>query len=161
MVCHSNRQCCRLKDSPFNMTILVFAADDEADVFAFFERIVTLQDEAFVLGLDEGEASGNAGEHGAHAASDDLLESFDERKFFLVKRGVFGDGEDDVGRVPFLQLKGDVVDEEFVAGNGQTVLGIEVCEVRELAGELVAQAWIGQDLPVTVAFAALHERRDQ
>ena len=46
----------------------------------------------------------------------------------------------------FLQLDGDVADEEFVAGNGQAVLGIEVCEVRELVCELVAQAWIGEDL---------------
>lgn len=156
-----NRQRCCLKDSLFNMTILVFAADNEADVFAFFERIVTLEDKAFVLRLDEGEASWNAGEDAPHAAPDDLFESFDERKFLLVELGVFGDGKDNVGRVPFLQLKGDVVNEEFVAGNGQAVLGIEVCEVRELAGEFVTQAWIGQDLPVTIAFAPLHECRDQ
>ena len=131
----------------FDMTLLVSAADDEAYVLAFFHRFVTLEDEAFALCLDEGEASGNAGEDGAHGAADDLLESFDEREFFLVERGVFRDGEDDVGGVPFLQLEGDVVDEEFVAGNGQAVLGIEVCEVRELFGELVAQAWVGEDLP--------------
>lgn len=100
---------------------------------------MTLKNEALVLCLNEGEASRNAGEDGAHAASDDLLESLDEREFFLVKRGVFGDGEDDFGRVPFLQLEGDIVDEQFVAGNGQAVLGIEVREVRELVGELVAQ----------------------
>jgi len=63
--------------------------------------------------------------------------------------------------VPFLQLEGDVVDEQFVAGNGQPVLGIEVCEVRELVGELVARARAGEDLSVTVAFAAPHERRDE
>ena len=61
-----------------------------------------------------------------------LLESLDERKFFLVEREVFGDDKDDFATVPFLQLEGDVVDEQFVAGNGQPVLGIEVCEVREL-----------------------------
>jgi hypothetical protein len=70
------------------MTILVFAADNEADVFLFFQRIVTLEDEAFVLGLDEGEAPGNAGEDGAHAASDDLRENLDKREFFLVERGI-------------------------------------------------------------------------
>ena len=112
---------------------------------------MALEDEAFVLCLDEGEAPGNAGEDGAHAASDDLLESFDEREFFLVERGVFGNDEDDVGRVPSLQLAGDVVDEEFVARNRQAVLGIEVFEVRELVDELVAQAWVREDLPVTVA----------
>jgi hypothetical protein len=127
----------------------------------FSSGIVTLKDEAFVLCLNEGETSRNAGEDGAHAASDDLLESIDEREFFLVECGVFGDGEDDVGRVPSLQLEGDVVDEEFVAGNGQTVLGIEVCEVREFVDELVAQAWVGEDLTVTIAFTALHERRDE
>jgi hypothetical protein len=63
--------------------------------------------------------------------------------------------------VPFLQLAGYVVDEEFVAGNGQTVLGIEVCEVREPVGELVAQAWVGDKLPVTVAFAAFHKCPDE
>lgn len=122
---------------------------------------MALEDETFVLRLYEGEASGNAGEDGAHAASDDLFESVDEREFFLIERGVLGDGENDVGRVSFLQLEGDVVDEEFVAGNGQAVPGIEVCEVCELVGELAAQAWVGEDLPVTVAFAALHERRDE
>jgi hypothetical protein len=33
--------------------------------------------------------------------------------------------------------------------------------VRELVGELVAQARVGEDFPVTVAFAALYERRDE
>jgi len=122
---------------------------------------VTLKDKAFVLCLNEGEASRNAGKDGAHAASDDLLESLDEREFFLVERGVFGDDKDDFGTVPFLQLEGDVVDEQFVARNGQAVLGIEICEVRELVGELVAPARVGDDLPVTVAFAALHKRRDE
>ncbi len=56
---------------------------------------------------------------------------------------------------------GDVVDEEFVAWNVEAVLRIEVCEMRELVGELVAQARVREDLPVTVAFAALHERRDE
>lgn len=37
---------------------------------------------------------------------------------------------------------------------------IEVCGARELVGKLVPQAWIGGDLRVTVAVAALHERRD-
>jgi hypothetical protein len=63
--------------------------------------------------------------------------------------------------VPSLQFEGDVADEEFVAGYGQAVLRIEVCEVRELVCELVSQAWVGEDLPVTVTFAALHERRDE
>ena len=79
----------------------------------------------------------------------------------MVERWVFGDGEDDSGRAPFLQFLGDVVDEELVAGNRQAELGIEVCEVRELVCELVAQAWVGEYLPVTVAFAALHKRRDE
>jgi hypothetical protein len=33
--------------------------------------------------------------------------------------------------------------------------------MRELVSELVAQAWVREDLPVTVAFAALHERRNE
>jgi len=32
---------------------------------------------------------------------------------------------------------------------------------REPVGEFVAQTWVGEDLPVTVAFAALHGRRDE
>jgi hypothetical protein len=143
------------------MTLLVLTTDDEANVFARSWKIVTFEDEPFILCLDEGEASGNAGENGAHAASDDPLESFDEQQFFLVERGVFGDGEDDVGMVPFLQLEGVVVDNEFVARNGQMVLGNEVCDMRELVRELVAQAWVGEDIPVTVAFAALHKRGDK
>ena len=49
-------QCLRrgLKDSLLNMTVLVLAPDDEAHVFVFFQRIVTFEDEAFVLCLDEG-----------------------------------------------------------------------------------------------------------
>src|SRR5437588_553543 len=121
---------------------------------------MTLEDETFVLCLDKGEASGNAAQDGAHAAPDDLLESLDERQLFLVERGVFRDGVDDVRRVPFLQLESDVVDEEFVAGNGQAVLRIEVREVREFVGKLSAQTRVGEDLPVTVAFAAPHERPD-
>src|SRR5256885_6094232 len=93
-----------------NLALLVVPADDEADVFTLFERIVTLEDEAFVLGLDEGEASGNAGEDGPHTVSDDLLKRFEERKFFLIKRGILGDNEDHVGRVASLQLPGDVVE---------------------------------------------------
>jgi hypothetical protein len=49
----------------------------------------------------------------------------------------------------------------FVARNGQTVLGIEVSKMSELASELVPQARIGQDLPVSVAFASLDERREE
>jgi hypothetical protein len=45
------------------------------------------------------------------------LRAFDEREFLLVERGVFGDGGDDVGRVPFLQLARNVVDKKFVAGD--------------------------------------------
>jgi hypothetical protein len=43
------------------MTILIFVADDKANVCASFERVVPLEDEALVLYLDKGEASGNAG----------------------------------------------------------------------------------------------------
>ena len=99
---------------------------------------MTLEDEALVFGFNEGEASWNTGQDSAHATSDYLLESFDERQFFLVESGIFRNGVDDVRGVPFLQLAGDVVDEEFVAGKGQAVLGIEVREVREFVGELSA-----------------------
>ena len=43
-----------LKDSLFNMTVFVLAVDDEADVFVFSQRIVTLKDKAFVFCLNEG-----------------------------------------------------------------------------------------------------------
>jgi len=122
---------------------------------------VTFEDEAFVFRLNEREASGNAGEDSAHAASDRLLESFEKQQFLLIERGVFRDCENNARRVPFLQLNGDVLDEKFVAGNRNAVLGIEVCEVRELVGELVAQSCVGENLPVTVAFVPLHEGRDQ
>jgi hypothetical protein len=62
--------------------------------------------------------------------------------------------------VPLPQLEGDVVDEEFVAGNGQAVLRIEVLEVCKLAGELVPQARVGEDVSVTLTFAGLYERPD-
>jgi hypothetical protein len=122
---------------------------------------MTLEDESLVLCLDEGEASWNAGEDGPHAAADNLLESFDEREFSLIERGIFGDCEDYVGRVPFLQLDRCVFDEEFVPGNRQAVFGIEVFKVGELAGELMAKAGVGEDFPVAVALAALHERSDE
>jgi hypothetical protein len=63
--------------------------------------------------------------------------------------------------VPFPQLDGDVVDKEFVAGNGQPVLGIEIREVREPSYEFVTQTRVGENFPVTVAFVALHERSDE
>ena len=63
--------------------------------------------------------------------------------------------------MPFPQLDCDVLDEEFIAGNRQSILGVEVREMRELVGEFVAQAWIGKNLPLTVAFAALHERSNE
>ncbi len=72
----SLRSC--LKDSHLNIAFLVFAADDEADVFSSFKWVVTFKDEAFVLCLNEGKASRNAGEDGTYAASDNLLESLDE-----------------------------------------------------------------------------------
>jgi len=109
-----------LKNSLFNMTVFVLAVDDEADIFAFFQRIVTLKDEAFVLCFHEGEVSGNAREDSTHATSYYLLECFDKRQFLLVERGVFGDGENDTWRMALLQFKGDVIDKQFVAGNGQT-----------------------------------------
>ena len=41
------------------------------------------------------------------------------------------------------------------------VLGIEVCEVTKLVGEFVAKEWVGGNLPVTAAFAALQESRHE
>jgi hypothetical protein len=35
------------------MTVFGFAVDDEADVLAFFQRIVALKNEAFVFCLNE------------------------------------------------------------------------------------------------------------
>src|SRR3974377_1495897 len=92
---------CRLKDSLLNMTVLILLADNEADVFVFLERIMALKNKAFVLRLDKREASGNAGQHSPHATPDDLLESLDERQFFLVECGIFGYGVDVLWRVRF------------------------------------------------------------
>ena len=127
----------------------------------FLQRVVTLEDEAFVFCFDEGKTSRKARENSAHAATNDLFESVDEREFFLIKRGVFGNGEHDFGRAALLQLKGDVVDKELIAGNGNAIFRIEVFEVRKLVGELVAQAWVREDLPVAIAFASLHECGDE
>ena len=73
------------------------------------------EDETFVLGFNEREASGNTGEHSPHAAPDDLPESFEKRQFLLIERGVVRDGENDARRVSSLQLKGGVIDKKFVA----------------------------------------------
>ena len=59
----------RMEDSLVNMTLLVFGADDKTDVFPLAGRVVTLQDEALVLCLDERKAAGDAGEDRARAAS--------------------------------------------------------------------------------------------
>jgi hypothetical protein len=67
-----------------------------------------------------------------------LLECLDEREFLLVEGRVFGDGEHEFARLPFLQLAGDVIYKEFIAGDGQSILWVEVCEVSELVGELMA-----------------------
>jgi len=43
------------------MTVLIFAADDQAGIFALFQHVVALEDEALLVCLDEDETSGNAG----------------------------------------------------------------------------------------------------
>jgi len=149
------------KDSLLDMTVLVFSADDEANVFVFFQRIVTLEYEAFVLRLDEGEVSGNVGEDGAHAASDDLAESFDEREFFLVEGGVFRHGEDDVGECRFCNSMAMSSAKSLLLGKGRRYLGSKSVKCASWLVNFVAQAWVGKDLAVTGAFAALHERRDE
>jgi len=83
---------------------------------------VTLKNETLVFCLNKGEASRNAGEDRGHAASDDLLECLDEREFLLVEGWGFGDGEHEFARLPFLQLAGDVIYKEFIAGDGQSIL---------------------------------------
>jgi hypothetical protein len=35
------------------MTVLIFAADDQADIFALFQHVVALEDEALLVCLDE------------------------------------------------------------------------------------------------------------
>src|SRR6185437_14720981 len=154
-------QCCCLKDPLLHMALLIFPAGDETDVFPLFQRVVTLKDEAFVLGFNKGKASGKAGEDSAHPASDDLLETFHKRDFFLVESGIFGNGKNEAGRMPFLEFESDVLNAKLVAGKRQAILLIKVSKVRELASELVSQTWVGEELPVAVAFAPLHERRDQ
>jgi hypothetical protein len=67
-----------------------------------------------------------------------LLESLDEREFFLVELWVFGDGEHEFARLPFLQLAGDVIYKKLIAGDWQAIPRVEVGEVSELASEFVA-----------------------
>ncbi len=57
--------------------------------------------------------------------------------------------------------QGDGVDEESVARKGQPVPGIEFREVPEPVGEFMTQPRVGQDLPVTVPLAAIHESPDE
>jgi hypothetical protein len=73
------RERCCLKDSLLNLTVLIFAADNEADIFTPFQWVMAFKNETFVLRLDEGETPRNAGEDSSHTASDDLLEGLDER----------------------------------------------------------------------------------
>lgn len=143
------------------MTVVVFATDNESNVFAHFEWIVTLKNEAFVLSFHERKSPRDAGEYSPHALAHDLLESIQERQFFLIEQRVFRYGEDDAGSMAFLQLKGDVIYEKFVTRDRQAVLGIEVSKVSELVGELVPQSRIGQDFTVTVAFVSLYERGEE
>ena len=110
--------CCCLKDSLLHLTILVLAADDETDVFAFFQWIVPLEDETFVVGLDESEASGKAGKHGAQAATDDLFESLDKREFCVVKRGILADRRGRRSRKPWLRIM-----QGCCSGGGQPLKG--------------------------------------
>jgi hypothetical protein len=63
--------------------------------------------------------------------------------------------------VTFPQLNRDVVNEELAAGDGQAISGIEIREVRELAGKSAALARIGEDLTVAIAFATLYERHNE
>src|SRR5579863_3546784 len=119
------------------------------------------EDEPFVFRLDKGEAPGYARKDCAHPASDDLIERIDERKFLLVESGVLRDCQHHVRGVPFLQLSCDVVNEELVAGNRQAVLSIEIVEVRELARELATEAWVGENLPITLALVPLHKCRNE
>ena len=117
--------CCCLKDSLLHLTIPVLAADEETDVFAFFQWIVPLEDETFVVGLDESEASGKAGKHGAQAATDDLFESFDKREFCVVKRGILGDSKDDVGERRFCNSSVMLSTQSLWLGIGTRYLGGE------------------------------------
>src|SRR5258708_2097557 len=89
------RAACRLEDSLFNMAVFIFVTDDEADVFALFERVVTLEDETLVFGLDEGETARDAGEDCAHASADDLVGGGAQPAVSLCECGVLTDGDDD------------------------------------------------------------------
>jgi hypothetical protein len=97
------------------MAVLVFAADDKAHILPFLQRTMPFKNEAFVLCFDKGKASRKTGEDGAHAASHDPLQSFNEGHFFLVEGRIFRNGKDHRWRVPLLQFTGDVVDKKFVA----------------------------------------------
>jgi hypothetical protein len=59
---------------------------------------MALKDEPFVLRLNECETPRNARKNRAHAASHNLLESFNDWEIFLVERRVLRDGEDHIDR---------------------------------------------------------------
>jgi len=42
-----------LKNSLLDMTVLIFAADDQADIFALFQHVVALEDDALLVCFDE------------------------------------------------------------------------------------------------------------
>src|ERR1700722_7230254 len=88
------------EDSLCHVAVFIFVTDYDADVFAFLQRVVTLEDEALVFVFNEGEAAGDAGKNCAHASTNDLSESIGEQNVPLIERGVLRDGKDNGGAVP-------------------------------------------------------------
>src|SRR5215469_8639817 len=102
--------------------------------------------------------SGNARQDSSHSASNSLLESFEKWQLLLIERRVLRHGkklcwESTVSATRWRCFRRGACRWESARG-----LGIEVCEVCQLVGELMAQPWVGENLSVAVAFAALHER---
>ena len=131
-------RCC-LENSQLNLAPIVVPADDKANLFPFFQRISTLEDEALVLCFNEARRPGMQERRAPMPRPTVCLRASSSGSAFLVERAVLRDDENNVRRV----------------------IRIEVCEVRELVGEFVPQSRVEKDFPVTVAFAPLHERGDE
>ena len=92
---------------------------------------MTLEDEAFVLSFDEGEASGNTGEDGAHAASDDVHGTI--RYWNHAAQGLYGwTAEEALGKIPHDLIKDDLPggrsDNFLLADHSGPIIWIAVSE---------------------------------
>ena len=80
---------CRLKDALFHVAIVVFAFDNESEIFRLFNRVVAFQDKTIIFCLDKRELAGNAGNDRTHALSDSALKSFFKGHLLLIESSIF------------------------------------------------------------------------